>query len=367
MGLGWVDDAALVLGTELSVAQVLSEGVRTVVARCWVDGSTTATDGARTVVAKCFRSKAMAHNSGGFGIVREVCGLGTIPGAPHLYAADLDLGVVVMEDVAGVPLASLLSGADAEATLSAGAQWGLATARVMASSVDAVPSFREAVRRADPDSRSAGGPASPQLPRRGLERLCRALEIEVPDDAMVELAAVDLLNGGEDAVVTQADPCPGNVLIGSRGARFVDFEATSVHHPAIDVVNLLMPWSTCDGMVGVPAEFLDAVRDGFIGGHPRAAGWLAADSMIGLAGTAAALQLTELSLEPLRRRGDVAGRARMVHRWRWARAHADLTDTIGSLCGRMVDLAVDGWGWPSRPDLAPCFTNHGSPPRGRNT
>ncbi|MEA5635984.1 MAG: aminoglycoside phosphotransferase family protein, partial [Cutibacterium granulosum] len=40
MGMGWIDDAAYVLGSELSVAQTLGTGMRTSVARCWVDGST---------------------------------------------------------------------------------------------------------------------------------------------------------------------------------------------------------------------------------------------------------------------------------------------------------------------------------------
>lgn len=49
MGRGWLDDAAFTLGTELSLDKVLREGVRTSVARCWVDGSTTASSGARNV------------------------------------------------------------------------------------------------------------------------------------------------------------------------------------------------------------------------------------------------------------------------------------------------------------------------------
>ena len=88
MGMGWIDDAAYVLGSELSVAQTLGTGMRTSVARCWVDGSTTATGGARTVIAKCFHSKAMSHNSGGLGIVREIAGLRSLANAPLCYAAE---------------------------------------------------------------------------------------------------------------------------------------------------------------------------------------------------------------------------------------------------------------------------------------
>lgn len=293
MGLGWLDDAAFTLGTELSVDKILHEGVRTSVARCWVDGSTTATAGARTVVAKCFRSTSMSHNSGGLGIVREVAGLGCLPEAPRLYAADLSLGVVVMEDVSGMTLESILTGNDPSAALIAAQMWGRATSTVMAASMremsdraardEVIPAFQDAIRRLDPQTRSAGGPASPRLPGRGLEKMCAALETEVPDDA--ELDLFESLRGAEGTeVVTQADLCPGNVLVTEDHARFVDYEATSIHHPAVDVVNLVMPWSSCDGLVGVPAEFLDAVHEGFLDGSRYAGSWLADEPMIGLAG-----------------------------------------------------------------------------------
>ena len=132
MGMGWIDDAAYVLGSELSVAQTLGTGMRTSVARCWVDGSTTATGGARTVIAKCFHSKAMSHNSGGLGIVREIAGLRSLENAPLCYAADQDLGVVVMEDVPGTSLGTILAGNDPSAALAAAEMWGRATATVMA-------------------------------------------------------------------------------------------------------------------------------------------------------------------------------------------------------------------------------------------
>ena len=104
----------------------------------------------------------------------------------------------------------------------------------------------------------------------------------------MELDLFESLRGAEGTeVVTQADPCPGNVLVTEDHARFVDYEATSIHHPAVDVVNLVMPWSSCDGLVGVPAEFLDAVREGFLDGSRYAGSWLADEPMIGLAGTAA--------------------------------------------------------------------------------
>lgn len=105
---------------------------------------------------------------------------------------------------------------------------------------EVIPAFQDAIRRLDPQTRSAGGPASPRLPGRGLEKMCAARETKVPDD--VELDLFESLRGAEGTeVVTQADPCPGNVLVTEDHARFVDYEATSIHHPAVDVVNLVMP------------------------------------------------------------------------------------------------------------------------------
>ena len=367
MGMGWIDDAAYVLGSELSVAQTLGTGMRTSVARCWVDGSTTATGGARTVIAKCFHSKAMSHNSGGLGIVREIAGLRSLANAPLCYAADQDLGVVVMEDVPGTSLGTILAGNDPSAALAAAEMWGRATATVMAASrqetpdrptCDTVVAFQDTIRRLDPQTRSTGGPASPRLPARGLTTLCAALGLDVPDDAELEMFAA--LRGSETAeVVTQADPRPGNVLITDH-ARFVDYEAASVHHPAVDVVNLVMPWASCDGLVGVPTEFVAAVRDGFLAGSRHAGSWLADEPMISLAGTAATLQLTELSLDSLRRacldqRSDMA-RGAMVHRWSWTAAHGTLTPIIADLCGRMAQRAVRDWGWPEHLSVAHCFS-----------
>ena len=190
--------------------------------------------------------------------------------------------------------------------------------------------------------------------------MCAARETKVPDD--VELDLFESLRGAEGTeVVTQADPCPGNVLVTEDHARFVDYEATSIHHPAVDVVNLVMPWSSYDGLVGVPAEFLDAVREGFLDGSRYAGSWLADEPMIGLAGTAATLQLTELSLDSLRRhhpnqRGDMARRA-MVHRWTWAATHGVLTPVIADLCGRMARRAVQDWGWSKHLTIANCFSH----------
>jgi len=102
------------------------------------------------------------------------------------------------------------------------------------------------------------------------------------------------------------------------------------------------------------------VRDGFLAGSRHAGSWLADEPMIGLAGTAATLQLTELSLDSLRRdrldqRSDMA-RGAMVYRWSWTAAHGTLTPIIADLCGRMAQRAVRDWGWPEHLNVAHCFS-----------
>lgn len=356
MGLGWLDDAAFALGTELSLAEVLREGVRTSVARCWVDGSTRATDGERTVIAKCFRSRSMAHNSGGLGIVREWAGLATVPGAPTLHAADLDLGIVVMADLGHLTsFAEVLAGDDSNAALAAGAAWGRGLGSVMTASRDRIEDFRELVRRADPNTRTAGGPTSPRLPARGATTLVAALRAGDLAQAVAEEVARLDPPAGDDEVLTQADPCPGNVLLEGSGARFLDYEATSVHHPSLDVAHLVVPWVSCDESAAVTDEFRAAAMEGY-----RRTGPQVEEESVALAATAATLQTTELALAALRR-GDrpgrfASGRQRLVSRWRWVADSAATTPTLAELCGRAAHTAVAQWGWPDDLPALPCFS-----------
>lgn len=371
MGLGWIDDAAFALGTELSVKQVLREGMRTVVARCWVDGPTTATGGARTVVAKCFRSRAMAHNSGGLGIVREWAGLSAAPGAPRLYAADLDLGVVVMEDLGAVAtVADVLAGDDPDRALETGWVWGRQSADQLAAGRAAASRFQGLVRQADPGARSGGGPASPRLAERGAARLAQTLGVEaaVAEEANGELHRFAWLDGARgDMVVSQADPAPDNLLVtgdaqSDARIRALDFEAASVHHIAVDLAGLVAPWPGSPLLARVPDDFQSAVMAGFGSGAEPLADLLddpGLDRMVGLAILSAALQMTELTMEPLRRRDDArrfsGGRARLVSLWRKAAHQAVAAPTLAELCDQAASTAVAKWGWPSQLPFYPCF------------
>ncbi|MDN6657936.1 MAG: aminoglycoside phosphotransferase family protein [Acidipropionibacterium jensenii] len=368
MGLGWVDDAAFALGTELSVKQVLREGIRTTVARCWVDGPTTATGGARTVVAKCFRSRAMSHNSGGYGAVREWAGLAAVPGAPRLLAADLDHGVVVMEDLGSVPtLADLLAGDDGDAALEAAWVWGRSSAHQLTASREAVSRFSDLVRQADPGTLTAGGPASPRLPERGAARLSAMLRLPGPacqrlDEEVALLAGLDGVEGSR--VCSQADPAPDNLLVTGDGwVKAIDYEAASYHHIAVDLVSLLTPWPASGLLAGTPGEFQAAVMSGFGTAHGGLADLLDdpdLDPMTGLAAMSTALQMTELTLEPLTRREDVGrfsgGRSRLITLWRSAAEHAAaVTRTMAGACEQAADTAAGTWGWPEELPLYPCF------------
>lgn len=371
MGLGWIDDAAFALGTELSVKQVLCEGMRTVVARCWVDGPTTAAGGARTVVAKCFRSRAMAHNSGGLGIVREWAGLSAAPGAPRLYAADLDRGVVVMEDLGTVTtMADVLAGDDPDRALEAGYVWGRQSAAQLVAGRAATSRFQGLIRRADPGARSAGGPASPRLAERGADRLAETLgtEAAVAEDADSELQRFAGLGGVRgNMVVSQADPSPDNLLVTDDAQsdvriRTLDFEAASAHHIAVDLTGLVAPWPGSPLVARVPDEFQSAVMAGFGTGAEPLADLLDdpdLDRMVGLAMLSAALQMTELTLEPLRRRDDAgrfsSGRARLVALWRKAAHQAVAAPTLAELCEQAAGKAVRDWGWPAELPFYPCF------------
>ncbi|AFV89249.1 MAG: aminoglycoside phosphotransferase family protein [Acidipropionibacterium acidipropionici] len=378
MGLGWIDDAAFALGTELSVDRVLREGVRTTVARCWVDGPTAASRGARTVVAKCFRSRAMARNSGGFGLVREWAGLRCVPGSPALLAADPELGVVVMEDLGTAPtLADLLAGPDPDAALEGGYVWGRDTAVWLTASRRVVDDFQGLVRRADPGTRSAGGPASPRLPRRGAVRLAEVLGVEsgVEEEVAQEVDRLDALAGVEGRrVVSQADPAPDNLVMTGPGegsevvVRALDLEAASYHHIAVDLAGLVSPWPASGLLARMPDEFQAAVMTGFGTGLEGLVDLLddpAMDRMVGLAVLSAALQMTELTLEPLRRREDEGrfsgGRARLVSLWRRCGEQAVDAPVLAGLCARAAERAVRDWGWPAQLPFYPCFSDASRP------
>lgn len=373
MGLGWIDDAAFALGAELSVDRVLREGVRTTVARCWVDGPTTASRGARTVVAKCFRSRAMARNSGGFGLVREWAGLRCVPGAPRLLGADPDLGVVVMEDLGTAPtLADLLDGPDPDAALEGGYVWGRDAAASLTASRAVVQDFQDLVRRADPGTRSAGGPASPRLPQRGAARLVEMLGAGVEEEVAAELDRLGALAGaGGRRVVSQADPAPDNLVMTGPAAdggpdvvvRALDLEAASYHHIAVDLAGLVCPWPASGLLARVPDEFQAAVMTGFGSGLEGLVDLLddpGLDQMVGLAVLAATLQMTELTLEPLRRREDQGrfsgGRARLVSLWRRSGEQAVDAPVLARLCAAAAEQAVTDWGWPDELPLYPCFS-----------
>lgn len=66
--------------------------------------------------------------------------------------------------------------------------------------------------------------------------------------------------------------------------RFVDYEVIFIYYLVVDVVNLVMLWSSCDGFVGVFVEFFDVVCEGFLDGFCYVGFWLVDELMIGLVG-----------------------------------------------------------------------------------
>ena len=140
-----------------------------------------------------------------------------------------------------------------------------------------VATFRQLIRKADPGTLSSGGPASPRLPGRGATRLAELLDDRVLSaEASAEIGLFAELAGGDDAVLTQADPCPGNIVIPADGgdATFIDFEASSVHHPAVDLAHLQVPWVSCDDSGQVSEVFREAAMAGYREVGPGVRTWL---------------------------------------------------------------------------------------------
>ncbi|MCI1749028.1 MAG: aminoglycoside phosphotransferase family protein [Acidipropionibacterium sp.] len=295
--------------------------------------------------------------------------------------------MVVMADLGSGPsLADLLAGSDGDAALEAASMWGRDSARLLTASRDAVPRFCELVRQADPGSRSAGGPASPRLPARGLATLCARLGVSdgVAEQATAEVALLGELAGRDGSrVCSQADPAPDNLLVASDPVRnsivgggaaaggddsaqaiiAIDYEAASYHHIAVDLLGLMVPWPASGLLAATPGEFQEAVISGFGSAHEGLADLLDdpdLDRMTGLAAMSVALQMTELTLEPLIRREDVGrfsgGRSRLVTLWRAAADHtAAVTPTLSRLCNQAAETAVGAWEWPGSLPMYPCF------------
>lgn len=345
--------AEVALGAPLVSHAVLRGSIRSTVLRC-----RTADD--RSVVVKQFASTRTVNNSGGYGFAREWAALQTVPDAPRMLAADTDLGLIVMEDLGTHPtLADVLLGDDADAARSGLLDWAGSVGRTLAADPAMADRFVALVRERDPASRTGGGPPSPQLATAGVDRLA-AQGVRVPDRVAGELARMDRLSGdGSTRVLSPNDFCPDNALVTPDGIRLIDLEGTALHHPALAIAYLVMPFPTCWCLAAFPDGMSDELWQACCAAAPALATvWEAPEwpEMLELACANHVLVMTELSLNGLLD-GDIplapaSGRRRLASRWLWAADRLQTLPGVAELCRN----ALDHWpGWDPELPGYPAF------------
>jgi hypothetical protein len=175
--------------------------------------------------------------------------LGGAAGTPSLLAESDDPAFVVMSVVGGEgSLADALLGTDADAARTAVVQWAEALGAVHAagSSPDVRRAFADALNDRAPD-----------LPPRTLAedfasaaKLYAAvlddLDLPLHNRALDELRALpEELADDDHEVLSPADTCPDNNVVGAGRVRLIDFEFAELRHRAWDVAYLLAPWPSC--------------------------------------------------------------------------------------------------------------------------
>lgn len=352
-------EAAELLGEPLTDPELLRSGPRATVIR--------ASRRSGTVVAKRFRS-SRPWVSGGFGFAREWAGLQCIPFAPELYAAAS--GLIVMEDVGrGPTLADLLLGDDPDAAREGLLAWATALGTSLEAARGRVDRFRDLIRQVDPQTRTAGGPPSPGLPRQALDRI--AQHVPLDPRAADEVAVLALPEPSEDddpftaskITVGAGDFCPDNVIMSDVGPRIIDLEASSVIHVAAAGIDVVQPFSTCWCLASLPTELAWETQHTFDRAlNPVTFRTPLSTIHLQRAGAAAALTMTEVSLPGLlRARPDdgappgmtapSASRTRMAYRWRWVVERCPDLPGLQQTCDRLLEH----FGWDSELPPYPAF------------
>lgn len=182
-------------------------------------------------------------------------------GTPSLLAESDDPAFVVMSVVDGEgSVADALLGTDAGVARTAVVRWAEALAAVHAAgSADVRTAFADAL--AD---------RAPELPARSLaDDFASAAELYATalDDlglpphtrALDELRSLPAgLADDDHEVLSPADTCPDNNVVGADGVRLIDFEHAELRHRAWDVAYLLAPWPSCWCAWTLPREVAQA-------------------------------------------------------------------------------------------------------------
>lgn len=237
---------------EIRSVRILSAGMRSVVLR--------ANSPSSSVILKYFRRRDSAHNSGGFGYLREKHGLpalnGLLPGSYcALLFADDDARLLCLEDIDGAPLIGLSPRNEPRWTEDALTDWCDFWAEILNAhqmpAPDAVRHFTQSIARADPQARHPGALPSPRLAERGLRRWAAASGMEEDSPAFASLRGqLDQVTTPppELTVFSAGDFSPHNLLLCPQGKiRGIDAEGACVHHRLLPVAELFLGFPSAPG------------------------------------------------------------------------------------------------------------------------
>jgi hypothetical protein len=288
---------------------------------------------------------------------RESAGLRLLPRTADLIAADHDL--IVMSDLGtGPTLADVLRGTDPDAARGGATRWAAALGELTAQALPRREAFL--------DCAPTGSPARAEWPRTvpadGAGRLVEALGVIAPPGLGTELSAVGgLADRGPHDVLSQGDTCPDNALLlpeAAGGVRFVDLEATTVHHAALGAAYVALPFASCWCVFDPPPGLVDRMRESYVGALAPVLPQVAESQfwdrevVLGCAAwvLAASNWLLDGALADDPRVGPPEGvtpsyRELLVGRWRWgARELAEVLPATAELLHRAEQAASTAWG-----------------------
>jgi hypothetical protein len=189
-----------------------------------------------TVIVKT-RRVVLADWGKGRHVEHELAGLRAVASldlAPRVVASDEHVGVIIMCELAGQTLETVLLDDDPDAATAAFLGYAETLGRLHAATAHHRP----------PDDAERYGPwpgadAWPQIVEASAALDFPDASVAVPD--VDELCAV-LRDPGPFLALNHADPTPGNAIVTPDGVRFVDFEGCGFRHTACDAANLRFPF-----------------------------------------------------------------------------------------------------------------------------
>ena len=182
-------------------------------------------------------------------------------GAPHILAEADDPPCVVMTHLDGSgSLADSLLGADPRRAGDHLLRWAEALAALHgAGTPSARAAFRTALAERSPDLAPHALPGDFGTAADRYVVLLEELGLPPHQAALAELRALPCrLDDPDHEVLSPADTCPDNNLLGAEAMHLLDFEHAELRHAAWDVAYLRAPWPSCWCAWRIPDQSADA-------------------------------------------------------------------------------------------------------------